>query len=155
MTHQTSLFVHHEEIVLDKNGIWRSNGEEITHEGTLQLFSKSLSQDENGYFVSCQHERKEVTVEDTPYFVVRIDSESDKEIRITLNDRTEEPLDFSTLKYQPGRLTCRVKENQSEAKFLHAAYSDLLHTLDEDADGFFLNTPQGKLYLERHSQPSE
>lgn len=145
MTHPTNLssstqnpfFMDREVIVLSKNGIWLSDGIEITHEQTVRLFSKSLREDEKGYFLQVGPETKRVEVEDTPYFIQRLKGDSVQGFELLLNDESREILNPETLDYKPARLTCRVKSNQ-EAKFLHQAYFDLLKDLQEDQTHYFL-----------------
>ena len=54
-----------------------------------------------------------------------------------MNDESRERLDPGTLRYRPGRLSCRIKGGKEEAKFLHAAYFDLLRGLEEDVRSYF------------------
>lgn len=134
---QTPFFIDREIIVLSKNGIWLSDGIEITHEQTLRLFSKSLHKDEKGYFIQVGPETKRIEVEDTPYFIQRLEGDSLNGFEVLLNDESRERLNPESIEYKPARLTCRVKSNQ-EAKFLHQPYFDLLKNLQEDHLHYFL-----------------
>ena len=138
------FFVDTEVIVLTRNGVWLSDNSEITHEPTRRLFARSLKRDGQGWLLSVGRETKRIEVEDTAYFVHRIDGSPDTGYEIWVNDETREPLDPSTFRYRPGRLTCRLARGE-EAKFLHAAYFDLLKELREDERGYFLAI-QGKRY---------
>src|SRR5437016_14636421 len=84
------FFVDHEVIILSKNGVWLADGIEITHEGTRRLFAKNLKRDEKGYFIQVGRETKRIEVEDTPYFVQRIEGDLVSGIKLFLNDETSE-----------------------------------------------------------------
>jgi hypothetical protein len=137
MEHAQS-FVDQELIVLSKNGTWLANGIEVTHPSTVRLFAKNLKRDDQGYFIQVGKESKRIQVEDTPYFIRKIEGNAQSGYLLFINDETEERLDPMTVRYQPGRLTCRIKSQTSEAKFLHAAYMDLLKDLRESETTFFL-----------------
>jgi hypothetical protein len=132
------FFVDNEVIVLTKNGIWIADEVEISHEPTRKLFAKSLKKDPNGYHLHIGKETKQIQVEDTAYFVHRIDGSAEEGYQVWLSDETQEFLDPKTLKYRPARLTCKIKNGTEEAKFLHAAYFDLLKDLKQDMNSYYL-----------------
>jgi hypothetical protein len=138
------FFVDREVIVLTRNGVWLADGHEITHEPTRKLFARSLRKDPDGYRLYIGRETKLIQVEDTAYFVTRVDG-----TQLSINDETREALDPTTLQYRPGRLTCRIKGGTEEAKFLHAPYFDLLRDLKEDAEHYFLEFGSRKITLAR------
>jgi hypothetical protein len=131
-------YVDREVVKLTQNGVWLADGKEISHEPTGRLFGKSLRRDETGYFLHIGHEYKRIEVEDTAFFVSRIDGSAKEGYTIAVSDESREKLDPQTLSYRPGRLTCRVKNGEEEAKFLSAAYFDLLRDLQEDGKSYFL-----------------
>jgi hypothetical protein len=135
------FFVDREIIVLTRNGIWLADDTEISHEPTAKLFARSLKKDNQGYYLHIGRETKRIKVEDTAYFVTRIDGDPRKNVTLSLNDQTQETLNPLTLKYRPGRLTCRIKEGQEEARFLHRSYFDLLKDLQEDEKSYYLEFP--------------
>lgn len=152
MTQNAPFFVDNEVIVLNRQGIWLADGIEITHEPTRKLFSHSLTRDAEGYFLKVGRETKRITVEDTPYFVLRVDGTPAAGFELLLNDECRERLDPLSLAYRPGRLTCRVKQSsamESEAKFLHAPYFDLLRYLNEKHGIYFLEIQGKKAILAR------
>ena len=136
-------FIDLEVITLNKNGVWLSDGEEITHQGTLRAFARNLKKEADGYWVTLGWNRKKIEIEDTARFVTRIDSHP---IVIHLNDGSTETLDFRTLKFSPARLTC-VLNSGEEAKFLPPAYFDLLKELEQDENGYFLRFGTDIVYL--------
>jgi hypothetical protein len=132
------FFVDTEVITLSRNGVWLSDGVEIDHDETRRAFARALTRDAQGWVLRIGREEKRITVEDTPYFVTRIDGSAERGYEVTLNDETRERLDAGTLAYRPGRLSCRVKGGEEEAKFLSAPYFDLLRGLEEDEAGYFV-----------------
>ena len=132
------FFVDNEVITLDRNGLWIADGQEITHEPTRRLFSRSLVRGEGGWLIKVGRESKKIQVEDTAYFVTGIDGTPAKGFTVRLSDESTEHLDPATLTYRPGRLVCRVKDAAEEAKFVSPAYFDLLRHLEEDAAAYFL-----------------
>jgi hypothetical protein len=139
-TQQTNapFFVDTEVIRLTANGVWLSDGTEIDHEQTVRMFAKSLHRDAQGYFLRIGRETKRILVEDTAYFVTGIEGAPGEGYELRLSDESRETLDPATLGYRPGRLACRVRSGTEEAKFLHAAYFDLLRHLEEDQRSYFL-----------------
>jgi hypothetical protein len=140
-------------ISLTKNGTWLADGREISHELTRKLFARSIQRDSDGYFIRVGFETRRIQVEDTPYFVHRIEIERDpaqriERVIIELNDESRERLDPRTLNFRQGRLTCRVKSKAEEARFLHASYFELLQDLQEDSLGYFLLIGGDKITLE-------
>ena len=144
----SSFFGIYEDLILTKNGVWLSNGEEITHEKTLLAFSRNLYRCKEGYEIRIGAEKKNVHIEDTLYFVTSLEGDPSIGYTLKLNDGRLQELDPETLKYQPGRLTCRVSHpnegTREEAKFLTQSYYEILNHLEPDADGFKL-TIEGKV----------
>lgn len=136
-TANAPFFVDEEKIVLNKNGIWLSDGIEITHEPTRRLFALSLKKDEAGYFLQIDTEKKRIEVEDTAYFIQRIEGSPDEGYQLWTNNQSIEDLNLKTLSYKPGRLTCRL-QNEEEAKFLFAPYFEILKNLEEDSISYFI-----------------
>jgi hypothetical protein len=145
-----SLFGLFEDLILTRNGVWLSNAEPITHERTLQAFSRNLYRCQEGFEIRIGQERKTVHVEDTIYFVQSIDGLPELGFSLRLNDGRTLELDPTTLKYSPGRLTCSVPHpnegTHEDAKFLSNAYHELLRHIETDARGFFI-TIDGKTIL--------
>jgi hypothetical protein len=141
------FFVDNEVIKLTQNGVWLSDEIEIDHEQTVRMFAKNLKKDAEGYFLQIGRETKRILVEDTAYFVTRIEGTLATGLGVCLNDDTREQLDPATLRYRPGRLTCRIHHGQEEAKFLHAAYFELLRDLNEDDRSYYLNFGDTRIEL--------
>jgi hypothetical protein len=145
-----SFFGIHENIILTKNGTWLSNGEEITHLGTLKAFSRNIFRCTDGWEIRLGPEKKTIHVEDTIYFVTKIDGSTELGFSIFINDGRVGELDLADLKYKPGRLTVKIPHSNNgtneEAKFLTAAYHELLKFITKDDEGFKL-TVEGKTVL--------
>jgi hypothetical protein len=127
-------------IFLDREGNWFSDGEEITHPRTVQLFSRSLRKCPDGkYELSIGKENCPVEIEDTPYQVRQVDFGSDG-VTVTLNDESEEPLALESLEVGKNEvLYCRVKQKAHAARFLRKAYYQLAQRIDyNDRCGFHL-----------------
>ncbi len=145
------FFVDNEVIIVNKQGVWIADGHEITHEPTRRLFARSLKRDEKGYFLKIGRETKRIEIEDTAYFVHRIDGDPESGMTVWLNDEQQEKLKPESLRYRPGRLTCLVTRDgqPEEAKFLHAAYFDLLKHLGEDGTIYFLDFAGTRITLSK------
>jgi hypothetical protein len=137
-----SSYIDLEVIILTKEGVWMADGSEITHIPTRKLFARSLKKDADGYFLSIGRETKRIHVEDTAYFVERIEG-----LEAFLSDGSSEKIDPSTLAYQPGRLTMRIKNGIEEAKFLRGPYHEILRDLEEENGSYFLKIAGTKLKL--------
>ena len=81
-------FRDEEVIIITRGGLWLADGQEITHEPTRKLFARSLKKDSQGYFLSIGRETKRIQVEDTAYFVTRIEGSSASGWMVFLNDET-------------------------------------------------------------------
>ena len=142
------FFVPGETIVLTRNGTWLADGIEITHEPTRRMFATHLQHDAEGWFIRLGYEAKRITVEDTPYFIHRVDFE-DGGVTVWLNDETRERLAPETIGYRPGRLVCRVKGGSAEARFLQSAYMEMLRGLQEDEREYFLELAGQRVRISR------
>jgi hypothetical protein len=137
-----SGYIDLEVIVLTKEGVWIADGSEISHVPTRKLFARSLQKDSEGYFLSIGRETKRIEVEDTAYFVERIEG-----LEASLSDGTVEKVDPTTLAYKPGRLTMRIKNGTDEAKFLRGPYYEILRDLEEDHGSYYLKFNGKKVLL--------
>jgi hypothetical protein len=136
------LYIDHENIVLTRNGMWLADGDEIGHERTRKLFSRSLVKTASGWALKIGREKKDVLVEDTSLFVDRLNGEPQKGFEVEVSDQSCSKLYPETLNYKPGRLTCLVNKT-TEAKFLQVPYMELLKFLEEDKNAYYL-TVEGK-----------
>ncbi len=150
-TEKAPFFIDNEVIRLTQHGVWLADGIEITHEPTQKLFAKNIKKDLEGYYLKVGRETKRIEVEDTAYFVLRVEGDPLSGFRVLINDERREVLNPSSLKYRPGRLSCLVPchDGFEEAKFLRSAYFDLLQYLQEDKSNYFLEIQKQKIILSR------
>jgi len=120
------------QLKIDRDGDWFADGMEITHTGILANLRGNLRWDSGGYYVQAGPMRIPVEVEDTPFIVVRVESEENA-LRLTLNDGSQELLDPATLRLTPDEVPyCRVKAGQFEARLSRAAAWQLAQFLRYD-----------------------
>lgn len=157
-TENSPFFISHETITLTKNGVWLSDGIEIDHDGTRELFFRAIhrtspnpSGEEAGakYEIRVGRESHPIVVEDCPYFVFMIEGSPREGHILHLSDGAQERLEPSSITYRPGRLACEISRRGVKecAKFLNAPYWDLLKDLKEDSDSYFLDIAQIKVTL--------
>lgn len=148
-----SFFGFFENIILTKNGVWLSNGEEITHEGTLLAFSRNIHRCKDGYEIRIGSERKTIHIEDTIYFITSVEGNPELGFTIRTNDQRVGELDPETLQYKPGRLICKVPDPKTgmneDAKFLSPAYYEILKYIDRDEKGFSITIEGKKIHLSK------
>ncbi len=145
------FFNINEQLRLTREGLWLSNGAEITHEATVRAFFRFLNQSPDGqWWIKIGHEEKSVLLEDTPTFVQRITGSPEQGYQIhLLHDATDrsEPLRAQTLRYSPGRLVC-LTERGWEARFLRAPYYEILQHLKKDAAGYSIEIQGRRIQLQ-------
>lgn len=126
-----------ENIRLDSRGRWTHEGLDFENPRIIDLFNRSVDRTEGGTWVLVVGQfTYPIEVEDTGFFVERIDWTSAAGPLLVLSDHTQEPLDAGTLEYLPeGRLYCSVKGGEFRARFKRAAYYDLAERID-DEDGW-------------------
>jgi len=120
----------YEKLSLDRNGVLRSDGDEITHQRTIDTYLKSIHRTEDGYEIRIGQESRPIQVEDTAYFVRQVEL-TPSGIRVQLTNGDQEILSPNSLAYgQAGRLIALIQNGQERARFLHAAYHELLNAGD-------------------------
>ena len=144
------------EIFLDKDGRWFHCGEEITHERTVELFSRSVFKDPSGGFrLQVGREWARIKVEDTPYMVRSVDFKGG-DIMLGLNDKSQEPLSPDTLRVgRENVLYCDVKSGRFPARFTRPAYYQLMTCLGQDGKGFYLENLGRRWYFARNQDQAD
>lgn len=139
-TRSGTFFVKGEKIVLRRDGTWVADGVEITHEGTRDLFFKTIAWDpgERKYCLKIGYETMHIEVEDTPYFVTSIERQQTDCYLARLSNFTDVSLQAARLSYERGNLYLAL-DNGQRAKFLSAPYYSLLRDLQEDDRAYFLS----------------
>ena len=133
-------------IFVSKEGKWYHEGAEIIHRPIFLWLIQSLEKTEDGLFiVNLNNQKCVLEVEDTPLVVrqvnlVREGPEEMDQIRLTLNDETQEILDPETVGInKESVLYCQVKNGRFPARFLRPAYYQLAeHIVEGDTGGFAL-----------------
>ena len=121
-------------LVLHRDGTWTHEGVPIRNRKLRALFDRSVrflpdEGDEGKYVVQVGRFRGQVDPEETGFFVTAVDLEQG---RVTLSDRSVEPLDVAGLRLSPadGALVSRVKRDLVPAglpaRWTHAAQAELL-----------------------------
>jgi len=144
-----------EKLVLDAEGVWRIDGEEVTHARTVNALHRGLIRIGSSYQVKIGTHSRPVEIEDTPCFVAGITWETQGPVkvgcRLSLADGSMQALRPETLTYRPTRLACRVKTawGEADAKFLRGAYHEFLRELQEDPQSYTIEIDGKKLTLSR------
>lgn len=128
-----------------RDGRWYSDDEPINNARIAKLFSRCLSQlDDGRWQLAMADERAIVTIDDTPWVVTSVGGERVAGFTIRLNDDTEEPLDAATLTVGAANvLYTRVKGGRYSARFLRPAYYQLAPAIGE-RDGRFVLEAGGR-----------
>ena len=123
-----------QEIRLDERGRWTHEGLQFENPRIERLFSRSVGRTPGGtWILTIGRFTYPIVVEDTGYFVERVQWDESPPI-IHLSDETTEKLALNSLNYQPGgRLYCSIKEGRFQARFKRGAYHSIMDYLsDED-----------------------
>jgi hypothetical protein len=131
-------------IFVSKDGKWYHEGAEIIHRAIFLWMIQSLEKTEDGIFiVHLNNQKCYLEVEDTPLVVQQVDliresPEGQANIRLTLNDESQEILNPDTLRISPESvLYCTVKNDVFPARFLRPAYYQIAENISEDDSGEF------------------
>ena len=136
-----------EEVRLNERGKWTHEGLDFENQRIIDLFSRSVDRTDGGTWVlEVGRFTYPITVEDVGFFVERVDR-STSPPTLKLSDGTREPLDASTLDYQPGgRLYCTIKDGDFRARFKRTAYFQLAELMEETDDGRVVVRIDGKTF---------
>ncbi len=128
--------IHNSSIRFGRDGHWYADGQRITNPRIAALFSRHVVRTaEGGYELRIADERAPITVDDTAYVVVAVDS-ADDTVSIALNDGSREVLDPHTLRVGADDvLYCRVKQGREPARFLRPAYYQIAAHITANPDG--------------------
>lgn len=115
---------------LDGEGNWFQGEYPILHDRTVQFLHKNIERNEEGqYYLTGEDKPMYFTVEDVPYFVVKIEK-TIAGFLITLTDESIELLDLNNLWVgSKDALYCLVKGGTTAAKFFRNAYYDMMNYL--------------------------
>jgi hypothetical protein len=119
---------------IDREGVWRHEGVEVTHPGVLRNLYLNLREDGAGYHLQTGPLRVPVQVDDAPFVVVRAEPGADPDtVLVHLSDRSQEPLEAGTLVLdRRGVPYCRVKDGRFRARLSVSAWLQLAERVDVD-----------------------
>jgi hypothetical protein len=121
---------------IDREGLWRHEGQEVTHPAVVQNLYDNLRADGEGHFLQVGPARIAVEVDDTPFVVTRVEPGGGIEsptLRAWLSDGSTEPLRVESLWIGPrGIPYCRVKAGRFGARLAVAAWLQLARFAEED-----------------------
>ncbi len=129
-----------EDIRLSAEGQWTHEGLDFDNPKIIALFNRSIGRTAGGTWVlEVGPFTYPIEVDDTPYFVERIQRSESERAHIWLSDGTDEDLQYVSLVYAPhGRLYCDVKGGAFRARFKRAAYYELAEAIEPRGDGWVL-----------------
>ncbi|MCO5142834.1 MAG: DUF1285 domain-containing protein [Oligoflexia bacterium] len=121
-------------LFLNSQGVFFQEGEEITHQRTVELLHRSLkTQNQKQYYVEIEKETLDVVVEDSAYFIQNIDTEKG-EGKLLYGDWAS----LNDLSFQGEKgAYCHLPDGR-KAKFLRSAYYELTKNLEEKNGEYFL-----------------
>ena len=132
--------IHTSKLCFASDGRWYADDEPVLHQRLARLFSRYLRRKPAGDYEIWIDERyhADVEIEDTPYVVMAVNTDSDDKLLIDLNDGTTELLVPDSLQVGAGNvLCCRVKDGTERARFLRPAYYQLADFIEEAGPGRF------------------
>jgi hypothetical protein len=113
---------------IDREGVWRHEGQEVTHPGVLQNLYANLRVEAGAHYLQVGPARIPVEVADVPFVVIRVEIRRDtpESLWLHLSDGSEERLDPVALWLGPnGAPYCQVKDGRFQARFSMAAWLQL------------------------------
>ena len=132
-------------ILIDKEGHWYHQEQEMIHRELIQLFYENMELDTKGrYVIHWSGERCYVEVEDTAFVIWQADLEESgrtrcERITLRLSDFTREELLPETLFVGKEEvLYCKVKNGTFPARFNRPAYYQLAEHIQEENGAFYL-----------------
>lgn len=119
-------------VFLHRSGRFYQEGEEITHERTVALLHRSITQLKDGWKIKVGEEQVDLVVDDTPRFVTGFEGETGK---LSLLGCDPENLDPETLVQRPDNSFSCVLKNGWRAKFLSPAHYQLAQNIQSNDQG--------------------
>ncbi len=125
---------------IDREGTWRHEGQEVTHEGVLRNLYANLRAEGDSHYLQVGLARIPVSVDDAPFVVNRIEVVSESCdanhcLRIYLTDGSAEWLSFETFWIGRGNIPyCRVKSGCFSARLSVSAWLQLAAFVEEGPD---------------------
>jgi hypothetical protein len=135
-----------EKIRLAADGTWFHGDTEITHQRTLDLFFKNVTQQNGKYVLTGEKQPVPIIVEDTAYFVRDLTRKTGGRYEVKLSNGEKEDLNPETLDVgSENQLYCFIKGGKLKARFDRKVYNELMKDLDE-REGFYGLSYDGVFY---------
>jgi len=135
-------------IRLDREGRFWHEGAVVTHRGFQRALLRWLDRLEDGRAILRLDERRYayVDVDDADLLILSVRWDGDRALA-TLNDESEEELDYSTVAVGAGEaLYCRVRGGRLTARIATPAYYALAERIEATPGGGFALRARGTLY---------
>jgi len=122
---------------IDRDGVWRHEGQEVTHPGVLQNLYANLQVDAQGHYLQVGPSRIPVDLEDAPFVVTRVElttlpEDPRQALRMCLSDGSVERLSPESLWIGSREIPyCRVKSGRFTARFTVSAWLQLAAFVEE------------------------
>jgi hypothetical protein len=123
---------------IDRDGVWRHEGQEVTHPGVLRNLYANLRAEGGVHYLQVGPARIPVEVADAPFVVIRVEIRPDapESLWVHLSDGTAERLDPGALGLGSGGAPyCPVKDGCFRARFSVSAWLQLAERLEGDPGG--------------------
>jgi hypothetical protein len=118
---------------LDRDGVWRHEGIEVTHPGVLRNLYENLRAEGDRHYLQVGPARIPVELEDAPFVVVRLETAADGAVAGHLSDGTREAIDPETLVLDAAGVPyCRVKGGRFRARLSLPAWLQLAAHVESD-----------------------
>jgi hypothetical protein len=129
-----------------KDGGWRVGGFPVVHQPSLRHLKSRLVFDDEGAFVVDGKQRMPVIVEGPPLEVQSVVLDANQgEIRVRLDDGSEEPLREAYVVGETGRLECPVRGGRTRAVFSRGAHQVVLDHFTEEDGRFYVQVGAGHI----------
>ena len=132
---------------VDKDCNWFQDGKPITHERIYLYNYQNLSTDDEGdFFIKEGQSKAFVKFEDKPFIVksVEIQDISNLDLKIQLNDSTQEKLVLESLYFEGNIPYCGVKKGKFIARFSRPALFQLSKAIINRDGAFFIGAKRIK-----------
>ena len=127
--------------LVDKECNWFQDGKPITHKGIYKFNYKFLEiNQENEFFIKEGDSVAYVKFEDKPYLVRTVNILENHEIKVVLNDSTEEELDVKSLYFNKNIPYCKVKNGLFEARFSRPALYQISKAIRIEDEKYYIGS---------------
>lgn len=132
------------DLSIDRDGLWRHQGEEITHPGLLAALYNALQRIDGDWFVCAENLKVPVKVADCPYVVLSVRHYEDR-IELLLTDGRHVALDPATLTVDRENVPrCAIAPAGRPVRFSRTAWLQLAEAIEENADGSYTLVAGGR-----------